>query len=43
MKEPKWRKCLKCGKRFTEESLLCSACDAKPTKIKKLRAKRKSK
>lgn len=44
MKIPKRRKCLMCGKTFTEEMLMCPECDFKATlkhtKIKKARKKK---
>lgn len=44
MKTPKRRKCLMCGKMFTEEMLMCSECDekamAKQKKIKRTRKKK---
>jgi RNA polymerase subunit RPABC4/transcription elongation factor Spt4 len=44
MKIPKRRKCLMCGKMFTEEMLMCPECDAKSmAKQKKVRKTRKKK
>lgn len=44
MKIPKRRKCLMCGKMFSEEMLMCAECDfkaaAKHVKVKKQRKKK---
>jgi predicted nucleic acid-binding Zn ribbon protein len=44
MRMPKRRKCLMCGKMFTEEMLMCSECDekaiAKQKKVKRTRKKK---